>query len=208
MTNKRKGARSKSSRAPRARNTQRAEVSKLREALAAAEAERDEAMTRATALWEQSRTLWKLHVASTRLHETLDRSCLFQVIEEIVNAIIGSEELAIYERVGDSRDFALSLQRGLEAARARVEAGRGIIGRALASGETWVREDGGESVPGEENLTACIPLQVGADVVGAIGIYRLLPQKPALDGDDYQLFQLLRTQAALALRCAKAGASA
>lgn len=185
-----------------------AKLAEAERALDVARTERDEAVARAGALWGQSRTLWKLHVASTRLHESLERQVLFQVIEEIVNAIVGSEELAIYERDHATAEFRLAAQRGIAAARLRIEPGLGVIGRAVASGETWVREDGGESVPGEEELTACIPLQVGSDVVGAIGIFRLLPQKGTLDGDDYQLFQLLRTQAAVALRCASETASA
>ena len=79
--------------------------------------------------------------------------------------------------------------------------GSGLIGRAAASGETFLagRDDGDRS-PREEHLTACIPLRVGDRATGAIAIFRLLPQKvDGLGVLDHELFDLLASQAGVAL---------
>ena len=54
--------------------------------------------------------------------------------------------------------------------------------------------------PGEEpGLTACIPLKLEDRVVGAIALFRLLPQKSGFESLDMELFELLGTHAATAL---------
>jgi hypothetical protein len=40
-------------------------------------------------------------------------------------------------------------------------------------------------------------------VTGAIALFRLLPQKPALEDVDHELFELLATHAATALYCTR-----
>jgi hypothetical protein len=55
--------------------------------------------------------------------------------------------------------------------------------------------------PGEEDLTAVVPLQLAGQVTGVISIFRLLPQKPRFEDLDHELFDLLASHAAMALHC-------
>jgi phosphoglycolate phosphatase-like HAD superfamily hydrolase len=155
--------------------------------------------------------LWALYVASHRLHETLERPQVLLVIEEIVNAIIGSEELAVFERDPAKNSLVLLSSSGIDAGPLReVPLNEGVIGRAAQSGETYIANGAGPDQPSarDAGLTACVPLKLGDEVTGAIAIFRLLPQKPALEQLDHELFELLATQAAMALYCSKLHAKA
>lgn len=154
------------------------------------------------ALEREASKLSSLYVASYRLHETLDRQGVIQVIEEVVTAIIGSEELAIFEMNGDRTALSLVRSMGLDPSGLRaIPLGEGFIGRAVNEGETYVAQDGqgGPTLPREQGLTACVPLRLGQRVTGAIAIFQLLPQKTAYEPVDHALFELLGTHAAMAL---------
>src|SRR5438093_910137 len=91
--------------------------------------------------------------------------------------------------------------------RARFESvrfGSGIIGQVAATGERYIasgeRVDVDADGPADEsNLTVCIPLKLAGEIVGAIAIFRLLPQKMELEAGDHELIELLATHAATAL---------
>jgi GAF domain-containing protein len=55
-----------------------------------------------------------------------------------------------------------------------------------------------------EGLTACVPLMLGNQAVGAVAVFGLLPQKQGgLQPLDRDLLELLRAQAGLALYCTR-----
>jgi hypothetical protein len=83
----------------------------------------------------------------------------------------------------------------------KVALGEGLIGRVVATGETYLAGDGAppRAAALEADLTACIPLKLGERVSGAIALFRLLPQKSGLGALDRELFELLATHAATAL---------
>jgi hypothetical protein len=154
----------------------------------------------------QTTSLSRLFVASYRLHETLDRAELMKIIEEIVANMIGSEEMAVFQRREGSNTLVLLSSVGEAAARLKtIEIGSGHIGRVAASGQVFVREPGSfeADAPGEERLTACVPLRLSGEVIGALAIFALLPQKRAYDAIDHELFELLATQGGMALYCSK-----
>ncbi len=188
-----------------------AEVARAREAVAHAHAERDRLRARVAeleaenqrisddyvAVQERSTELAQLYVALERLHGGASRADTFAAIQEIVVNLVGSEELAVFERRGG----ALSLVHAFGVAPRTLDAldlGEGAIGKA-ARGERWVAV-GREAAPGEEDLTAAIPLRAGDDVAGVLAIFRLLGHKPVLGESDHAVFDLLSTHAALALR--------
>jgi GAF domain-containing protein len=71
---------------------------------------------------------------------------------------------------------------------------------AAASGERQLlAPDDHEREPGEEHLTALVPLALGGKVFGVLAVFRLLPQKPGFEEVDLELFDLLGSQAAVAL---------
>ena len=154
----------------------------------------------------ENANLANLYVASYRLHGTVEREEVVLAIQEIVANLIGSEELAILEREPGSTDLALVASFGVEEAPLRrIAVGAGPIGRAAETGEVYVRGEGdaGLAFSGESPVTACIPLSLDGQVTGVIAIFRLLSHKPALAAADHELFDLLASQAAVALYCAR-----
>ena len=151
----------------------------------------------------QNTNLANLYVASYRLHGTVDRDEVLGTIQEIVTNLVGSEELAVFE--ADEGGLRLVASTGIDPDPfRRVACGAGVIGRCARTGETFVRGDGiaGEALPAEADLSACVPLKLDGRVSGAIALFRLLPQKAALEALDRELFDLLATHAATALYCA------
>lgn len=154
---------------------------------------------------KRNNDLMNLYVASYRLHGTLDRDEVIGTIQEIVANLVGCEESGIFEVSPAGDELRLVASTGIdEAAFLRIRLGDGAIGKAALEGETFVAEgpvdDEPESGP---RLTACIPLKLNGRVTGAIALFRLLPQKPALEGVDHEMFELLATHAATALYCTR-----
>ncbi len=146
--------------------------------------------------------LMNLHVAMLRLHGTLDQAEVLAVAQDIIVNVLGSEELGLFLFDAPARELRLASSLGLdEAAWARVPFGRGLIGRAAQDGRSFLAEPGVDTPrgPGEENLTACIPLTRVGEVVGVIAVFRLLRHKPALEAFDHDLLKLLGTQVGMAL---------
>jgi len=155
--------------------------------------ENERYLTQYQSIETQSSNLANLYVASYQLHSSVDRDLVLQTILEIVINLIGSEEVAIYERNGDGK-FHIATSFGVEADRiSTFVAGNGELGHCLANGQVFT---------GEGDVTACVPLKVGDDVIGAILVFRLLDHKPALQAVDHELFDLLAVHAATALYCA------
>ncbi len=154
---------------------------------------------------KQNNDLANLYVASYRLHSTLDRQEVISAIEEIIINLVGSEELAILERKPESAWSAVGAV-GMEPERleqivAGIEAGRGVIGKAVAGVERFVASDENrDDLAGPEaGLTACVPLVLDGEVTGVIAIFGLLGQKPGVEPIDLQIFDLLASHAATAL---------
>lgn len=198
-----------------------AELALAREALAHAHDERDRARDRLAeleaehrrlsddhvAVQERSDHLAHLYVALERLHGGASRADTLGAIHEIVVNLVGSEELAVFERRGG----ALSLVHAFGVAPRTLDGLRlsaGAIGRAAATGRTWLAGGDEPSGEGEEDLTAAIPLRAGDDVAGVLAVFRLLGHKPRLAEADHAVFDLLATHAGLALRLRDPRASA
>jgi GAF domain-containing protein len=150
-------------------------------------------------LQQQSASLLNLYVAAYRLHGTLDRGEVLAALREIIANMVGSEKLGIFEL--DAGKLSLICSMGIDDEHYRnVPLASGPIGHAARTGEIYL---GGKARAGEESLTACVPMTIGKRVSGVIAIFELLGQKPALDSDDLELFNLLRTHAGMALYCTR-----
>lgn len=174
------------------------ERERLRERLAGLQAEHQRICDDYVAVQEKSTDLAQLYVALERLHGGATRADTLAAIQEIVVNLVGSEELAVFERRGS----ALSLVHAFGVAPRILDGlslSEGAIGRAAAAGQLFVAS-GGESAPGEEDLTAAIPLRAGDAVAGVLAIFRLLGHKPVLGEADHAVFDLLSAHAGLALR--------
>ena len=146
-----------------------------------------------------SSNLANLYVASYQLHTSIDRETVLRVIQEIVVNLVGSEQMAVFE-VAENGAFTLTDSFGVDSARLRrFTLGDGPIARRVRGGEIYVNPSAGA---GQDQITACIPLSLGASVFGAILIFRLLDHKTVLQPVDHEIFDLLAVHAATALYCA------
>jgi hypothetical protein len=178
------------------------ERERLRARLAEIEAENQRMCDDYVAVQERSTDLAQLYVALERIHGGLTRAETLAALQEIVINVVGSEELAVFERRGDR--LALVQSFGIDPEPWReVRADRGALGRA-AEGRLYVAGREGPPAPGEEDLTACIPLRVADRVLGVLAIFRLLGHKPVLGDADRAMFDLLSSHAGLALHLREA----
>jgi hypothetical protein len=155
---------------------------------------------------EQNNNLANLYVASYGLHGTLSTHDILCTIKEIVTNLVGSEELAIFELSDQDNELKLIDSIGVDTdALQTISSDQGFIGHAMQTGRPCVpnHEPEIEGLPHEEKLTACIPLMVSDVAHGAIAIFGLLQQKTELADLDFELFDLLGTQAANALYTAQ-----
>ncbi len=144
---------------------------------------------------EQSSNLANLYVASYQLHTSVDRAAVLQTIQEIVINLIGSEQIAIYQRGGDA-EFCLAASFGLDEDKIASIVYGGDVVEKLARADIF--RDAADWQP----LTACVPLKVDDRIIGAILVFRLLEHKLSLEVVDHELFDLLAVHAATALHCA------
>ena len=144
---------------------------------------------------QERQELINLYVASRRLQVSLDRADVLAGIQEIVINLIGSEELGVFEVSEDRQSLCLISAFGLESASWEpIPRGQGPIGEAAERGEPTMAGPRDAS-----HLTAVIPLKVDGKLIGALAVFRLLPQKGALSANDRDLFELLATHGAVAL---------
>ncbi|HEV2721677.1 MAG TPA: hypothetical protein VG323_16785 [Thermoanaerobaculia bacterium] len=143
-----------------------------------------------TSRWEtierKNAALTSLYVAVHQLHATLDRAAVVDALREIIVGLIGSETFAVFERDDDT--FRAIASCGVD------DAEVSLLGRRFAS------EDDDADVP----VAAAIPFVLNGRVIGGIVIVSLLAQKSGFDAVDFELFDLLRTHAAIALYCSGA----
>ena len=183
----------------------KSEEDRLRNHLATTEQQNRTFLEQYEDVEEQNSNLANLYVASYRLHGTLSRQQVLDVIQEIVINLIGSEEMAIFEAADHGSTMRLVASFGIDPEPYRViqpGSGGGIISRTAESGTLYVNGGGQAGGSGNvENMIACIPLVLDGKVMGLIAIFGLLPQKPGLQSVDLELFDLLATHAATALYC-------
>jgi hypothetical protein len=189
-----------------------ADVGELREALARAQAERDELTARLGRLeeemgrisddyvlvQEQSSELAQLYVSLERLHGGLSREETLQALQEIIINVVGSEEFAVFERVDDR--LSLIHHFGVDPVPLReLMLGDGVIGRTAQRGKLFVAGRDGPVDASDADVSASIPLLVGEDVWGVLTVFRLLGHKPVLGESDQVVFELIRSHAGIAL---------
>lgn len=178
------------------------EQADLQQRLAQIQTERRRFAQQFEEIERQNSNLANLYVASYQLVGTLDRDRVLQVIQEILANLVGTEETAVFELETLTGALNLIAANGVDGkALSRVPRGQGVIGKVAATGETWISGQDGAPQGAEQHLTACIPLKLEDRVTGAIALFRLLPQKTALEAVDRELFDLLATHAAMALYC-------
>jgi GAF domain-containing protein len=184
------------------------ENERLRNQLAEAEEASRGFAARYVEVEQQNTNLANLYVASYQLHGTLDRQRVLDAIKEVIINLVGSEELAIWELDWKQESLLLLDSFGIDEnawRRLPLDRDAGVIGLCTISGQRFVIGESDVLPSGpQQNLTACIPLMLDHVIIGAIGIFRLLPQKSGFEAVDLELFDLLASHAATALYCTRA----
>jgi hypothetical protein len=145
---------------------------------------------------QQNSNLANLYVASVRLHSTLDRREVLAVIIDIIEFLVGCEQIGVFEAKGPK--LRLVASKGLDESRwAEIPVGEGPIGRTVLSGQPYLTVPGSHD---DDGLTASIPVKFRGKVHHVITLFRLLPQKSGrLEPVDHDLLSLLAAEAGTAL---------
>ena len=148
---------------------------------------------------QQNTALANLYVASVRLHSSLQREEILAIIIDIIEFLVGCEQVAVFE-VSDGK-LTLAASKGTDAlGRPEIALGEGPIGRTALTGQPYLPVAPGVD---EEGLTACFPVRFKGAVAYVITLFRLLPQKSGrLEPIDHDLLNLLAAEAGTALASA------
>lgn len=148
---------------------------------------------------QQNTALANLYVASVRLHSSLQREEILAVIIDIIEFLVGCEEVAVFE-VKDGR-LAIATSKGAEAlAGSEIALGEGPIGRTALTGQPYLPVAPGVD---DDGITACFPVKFRDSVAYVITLFKLLPQKSGrLQPIDHDLLNLLAAEAGTALASA------
>lgn len=182
-------------------NQQMSEMGALRERLSAQVDANLKSTEQQLAVEQQNTNLANLYVASYRLNAALDRSEIVDAIREIVINLVGCEEFALLEPDGGGRWQVCDSMGLSEDFLTRMTSPDGALADHLKSRRLHVTDPAVLSVDELDvsKPSACIAMSVGDEAVGAVAIYRLLPQKSGIEPLDRELFDLLAANAAMAL---------
>ncbi len=139
-----------------------------------------------------------LYVASFQLHATLEARAVVKNVKELLVQLVGARSAAIYFTDEQGRRLTPVISEGVDITTLPTIATHGsmpdgvaaVIERTFLTGVPHVAEGDITSPP-----AACIPLQMGERVVGAIVIYALLGHKTRFVTVDRELFKLLGAHA-------------
>ncbi len=173
----------------------------LRQRIAELESENREFAERIVQTEEVNNNLTNLYVASSRLHSTLDRSEVLQVITEVVINFVGAEKFALLMFDKNSAKLSFQAGEGLEAADfPEMVGGKGLLELTASTGQSYYQE-GSVAAGSDDPLKplAVIPLRIHDETMAVLAVYRLFVQKEEFQPVDYQLFHMLAEHAATAL---------
>ena len=140
----------------------------------------------------------RLDVAERRLREARDPDDALRAVQEVLVTVIGTEQLAVYERALGEPSLRPVAAMGFDG----PPAAGAVEMRCAADGHAHF----GPGTPGSP--VACVPLALDGRTAGVLAIYRLLPHKPVLDAGDHALLAHFAAEAAPAVRGAAAARAA
>ena len=179
-------------------------LAELAERYRKVEEENKEFADRYIEIEEQNNNLANLYVASYQLHSTLDYKEVIRIVQEIVINLIGADAFHILVFNEKTGGLEVESSEGQPPAASSVELGKGRIGRAAATGESYFDETVAHATPTPfDEPIAVIPLKIKDTTIGLISINKLLLQKTAFTMMDHELFTLLAGHAATAIFSAK-----
>jgi hypothetical protein len=183
------------------------ELARVRRSLGEAQAAGAGLAGEVAALQQESAALARLHVACLALHGTLNRDRVLAAVEDLLINLAATEEFGVYALPDGTAQAELVSGFGIDQAlRARLVP-RGVVARAVETGETCLEEgcfEAREPGGGAGQPVACIPLRVDGRTTGAVAVWSFLPQKPGPEPGDPELYALLSTHVAVALHAVSA----
>ncbi|MBN1961151.1 MAG: GAF domain-containing protein [Deltaproteobacteria bacterium] len=176
-----------------------------KEELARLEQENLNATQRYLSLEQKNAHLANLYVASYRLHETLSSDEVLSIMQEIVINLIGCEQHSIYEVNTNAKTLKYLAGMGVDKEQVNnIAIVDDPIAQALREGKVFVASEAPLPMAGHPYpVTACVPLRIIDKTIGAVVLYRLLPQKAGIEAIDRELFELLAVHAGMALYTTK-----
>jgi predicted nuclease with TOPRIM domain len=144
--------------------------------------------------------LANLLVASRQLHSSLSPRSVMRRIKEVLAQLVGAERYAIYFANADRSALVPIASEGIVGEELVNCPTHGTLaGDVFLSGRSLIVDDVDPSQGSLTNPPVIIPLTVDEKTVGVIVVYSTLAQKTRFDTVDYELFNLLGSQAAWAL---------
>jgi hypothetical protein len=143
--------------------------------------------------------LSSLFATAQRLGEACDRREVLDAMSETLASLVGTEAFAVFELAAEGQGPTLSGGMGLDAAQQRRLMDATVLRDVLRTGRAYIA--GEVPSPEGEPVEACFPLRASGEVVGAVVIVELLPQKLALEPLDRELFTVLEIHGGRALAC-------
>ncbi len=148
----------------------------------------------------QNSHLANLYVASYQLHATLNFGEVLDTVREILINLIGAEGFAIFWVDDRTGQLMRELSQGMGGSvPEKIRPGQGPLQDAVEGKSHYADPLPDSRVADPTRPIACIPLKIGARVIGVIAIYHLLQQKDRFEPLDFELFTLLAGHAATAL---------
>lgn len=144
--------------------------------------------------------LANLFVAGNQLHASLSPRGVMRRIKEVLAQLVGAEAYVIYFANSEGTELVPIAAEGVsgdDLVNQPIRTSR--IGQVHQSGDAAIDEEGDPSQGTIGNPPAILPLSVDERVIGVIAIFSTLAQKNRFTTLDYELFTLLRRQAAAAL---------
>ncbi len=143
--------------------------------------------------------LGTLHVASVQLHASTTVRRAFRNLRELLAQFLGAAQFGVYWEAEDGVLVPINVE-GLSTKEARAVAIDDTpAGAAFLRGQIFVEEALDASMGSVGRPAALIPLFMNSQRLGAIVVFRTLPQKARFESADHGLFRLLSTQAAPAI---------
>jgi putative methionine-R-sulfoxide reductase with GAF domain len=144
--------------------------------------------------------LANLLVASRQLHASLSPRGVMRRVKEVLAQLVGAERYAIYFVNSDGKELVPIASEGIAGCDlVNRPIHGGVLGDVFSSGRSIILDDVDPSHGTLDRPPAVFPLTVDEKTVGVIADYSTLAQKTRFDTVDYELFNLLGSQAAWAI---------
>ena len=143
----------------------------------------------------------RYYAASARLIQAVGQGDVFEAIGEILGALIGCEEVAIFLRGPDGKLFTAWSTGVSDDELRELGAETDLVGYAIRHRATQLDDRQGATLclSSGKQVTSWVALRSGREVIGVIVLLNLLPQKKGLEWVDHELLKLLETYGTVAI---------